>query len=135
MCTKYLQERKELVQALHKDIKLSDLPKITQPMLTIWGNQDQIFPLELAHRLKRLMLDSFSLNHVPFIFSTIWVRTHTSDHKECRSCNQCREVARDVQTFEVIPCRFFLLNSKAMATTARQTKGFRIKGNSNQELC
>ncbi|KAI8005977.1 hypothetical protein LOK49_LG07G00857 [Camellia lanceoleosa] len=56
MCTKYLQERKELVQALHKDIKLSDLPKITQPMLIIWGNQDQIFPLELAHRLKRTWL-------------------------------------------------------------------------------
>ncbi|CAL5373292.1 unnamed protein product [Camellia sinensis] len=97
MCTKYLQERKELVQALHKDIKLSDLPKITQPI-------------------------------------SIWVRTHTSDHKECRSCNQCREVTRDVQTLEVIPCRFLLLNSKAMATTARQTKGFRKKGNSNQEL-
>ncbi|CAL5332756.1 unnamed protein product [Camellia sinensis] len=29
MCTKYLQERKDLVQAFHKDIKLSDLPKIT----------------------------------------------------------------------------------------------------------
>ncbi|KAI8009173.1 hypothetical protein LOK49_LG07G01030 [Camellia lanceoleosa] len=53
MCTKYHQERKELVQALHKDIKLSDLLKITQPMLIISGNQDQIFPLELVHRLKR----------------------------------------------------------------------------------
>ncbi|KAI7984064.1 hypothetical protein LOK49_LG15G02342 [Camellia lanceoleosa] len=81
MCTKYLQERKELVQALHKDIKLSDLPKITQPMLTIWVNQEQIFPLELGHRLKSLRLDSFSLNHVPFIFSAISVRTHTSDLK------------------------------------------------------
>ncbi|KAL8472139.1 hypothetical protein ACS0TY_029380 [Phlomoides rotata] len=30
MCTENLQERKELIYALHKDRKLSDLPKITQ---------------------------------------------------------------------------------------------------------
>ncbi|KAH7520526.1 uncharacterized protein LOC107425299 [Ziziphus jujuba] len=53
MCTEYLQERKELIHALHKDRKQSDLPKITQPTLLIWGEYDQIFPLELAHRLKR----------------------------------------------------------------------------------
>ncbi|KAK9272258.1 hypothetical protein L1049_002629 [Liquidambar formosana] len=53
MCTEYIQERKELIETLHKDRKLSDLPKITQPTLLIWGDQDQIFPLELAHRLKR----------------------------------------------------------------------------------
>ncbi|KDP29699.1 hypothetical protein JCGZ_18634 [Jatropha curcas] len=53
MCTEYLQEKKELIQALHKDRKLSNLPKITQPTLIIWGEYDQIFPLELAHRLKR----------------------------------------------------------------------------------
>ncbi|KAJ1382003.1 Epoxide hydrolase-like [Sesbania bispinosa] len=53
MCTEYRQERKELIQALHKDRKLSNLPKITQPTQIIWGEQDQVFPLELAHRLKR----------------------------------------------------------------------------------
>ncbi|KZV44492.1 Alpha/beta-Hydrolases superfamily protein isoform 1 [Dorcoceras hygrometricum] len=53
MCTENLQERKELIYALHKDRKLSDLPKIMQPTLIIWGEHDQIFPLELAHRLKR----------------------------------------------------------------------------------
>ncbi|XWS44952.1 hypothetical protein CRYUN_Cryun15aG0094200 [Craigia yunnanensis] len=53
MCSEYLQERKELIQALHKDRKLSDLPKITQPTLIIWGEYDQIFPLELGRRLKR----------------------------------------------------------------------------------
>ncbi|CAL5373988.1 unnamed protein product [Camellia sinensis] len=53
MCTEYLEERKELIQALHKDRKLSDLPSITQPTFIIWGDQDQIFPVELAHRLKR----------------------------------------------------------------------------------
>lgn len=53
MCTEYRQERTELIQALHKDRKLSNLPKITKPMQIIWGEQDQVFPLELAHRLKR----------------------------------------------------------------------------------
>ncbi|XP_059641570.1 uncharacterized protein LOC132283604 [Cornus florida] len=53
LCTDYRQEKKELMLALHKDRKVSDLPKITQPTLIIWGEQDQIFPLELGHRLKR----------------------------------------------------------------------------------
>ncbi|XP_021912083.1 uncharacterized protein LOC110825866 isoform X1 [Carica papaya] len=61
MCTEYIQERKELVQALHKDRKLSDLPKITQPTLIIWGEHDQIFPLELAHRLKSHLGDNAQL--------------------------------------------------------------------------
>ncbi|WOG93891.1 hypothetical protein DCAR_0313179 [Daucus carota subsp. sativus] len=53
MCTENLQERRELIEALHKNRKLSDLPRITQPTLIIWGEEDQIFPVELAHRLKR----------------------------------------------------------------------------------
>ncbi|GAV83898.1 Abhydrolase_6 domain-containing protein [Cephalotus follicularis] len=53
MCTEYRQERSALIHALHKDRKLSDLPKITQPTLIIWGEHDKIFPPELAHRLKR----------------------------------------------------------------------------------
>ncbi|KAK3030983.1 hypothetical protein RJ639_035734 [Escallonia herrerae] len=52
MCTEYIQERKELIKALHKDRKLSDLPKIAQPTLIIWGEHDRVFPVELAHRLK-----------------------------------------------------------------------------------
>lgn len=52
MCTEYVEEKKELIRALIKDRKLSDLPKITQSTLIIWGEQDQIFPLELGHRLK-----------------------------------------------------------------------------------
>ncbi|XP_051127451.1 uncharacterized protein LOC127248923 [Andrographis paniculata] len=55
MCTENLQERKELIYALHKDRKLSDLPKISQPTLIIWGEHDRIFPLELGHRLKRYL--------------------------------------------------------------------------------
>ncbi|KAI8536274.1 hypothetical protein RHMOL_Rhmol10G0244300 [Rhododendron molle] len=53
MCTEYVQERKELIHALHKDRKLSDLPKITQPTLILWGEHDHVFPLELGNRLKR----------------------------------------------------------------------------------
>ncbi|KAK9166951.1 hypothetical protein Scep_002142 [Stephania cephalantha] len=52
MCTEYINEKRELLQAIIRDRKLSELPKITQPTLIIWGDQDQIFPLELAHRLK-----------------------------------------------------------------------------------
>ncbi|KAI4325671.1 hypothetical protein MLD38_031050 [Melastoma candidum] len=48
-----LKEKTELVIALHKGRKLSDLLKITQPTLIIWGEQDKVFPLELAHRLVR----------------------------------------------------------------------------------
>ncbi|CAN0878367.1 Uncharacterized protein Mb2734, partial [Linum grandiflorum] len=34
MCTEYLQERRELIETLHRDRKLSSLPRITQPY---WG--------------------------------------------------------------------------------------------------
>lgn len=53
MSAESYQEKKELILALHKDRKFCDLPRITQPTLIIWGEQDQVFPLELAHRLKR----------------------------------------------------------------------------------
>lgn len=52
MCTEYVEEKKELIQALLKDRKVTDIPKITQPTLLIWGEQDQIFPLNLGQRLK-----------------------------------------------------------------------------------
>jgi pimeloyl-ACP methyl ester carboxylesterase len=55
MCKDYLQERKELVEALHKGRRFANLPKITQPTLMIWGEEDQVFPVELAHRLKRYL--------------------------------------------------------------------------------
>ncbi|KAJ7946727.1 Alpha/beta-hydrolase superfamily protein [Quillaja saponaria] len=53
MCTDYVEEKRELIESILKDRKLSNLPRITQPTLVIWGEQDQIFPLELGHRLKR----------------------------------------------------------------------------------
>ncbi|KAK9904497.1 hypothetical protein M0R45_000720 [Rubus argutus] len=61
MCTEHVQERRELIQALHKDRKMSDLPKITHPTLIIWGEHDLVFPMELAHRLKRQIGDSAEL--------------------------------------------------------------------------
>ncbi|CAL0325121.1 unnamed protein product [Lupinus luteus] len=53
MCTEYHQERKELIEALHKDRKYSNLPKMTQSTLIIWGELDRVFPLALALRLKQ----------------------------------------------------------------------------------
>lgn len=53
MCTEYLKEKRELIGAILKDRKLSDLPKITQRLLIIWGEEDKIFPLELGYRLQR----------------------------------------------------------------------------------
>lgn len=53
MCSEYVDERRELLRAIAKDRKLSELPKISQPTLIVWGDQDKIFPVELAHRLQR----------------------------------------------------------------------------------
>ncbi|KAK9287074.1 hypothetical protein L1049_015484 [Liquidambar formosana] len=54
MCTEHLNEKRELIQSILKDRKLSILPKINQlPTFIIWGEKDQIFPVELGHRLKR----------------------------------------------------------------------------------
>ncbi|XP_062233101.1 uncharacterized protein LOC133930460 [Phragmites australis] len=52
----HIQEKTELLHALTNDRKLSDLPKISQvvshrsmlPTVIIWGEQDQVFPMELA---------------------------------------------------------------------------------------
>lgn len=61
LCTEYREQKKELIQALHKERKLSNLPKITQPTLIMWGERDLVFPMELAHRLKRHIGDSAEL--------------------------------------------------------------------------
>lgn len=81
MFTDFVQEKKELILAIPKNRKLSDLPKIhqvhfrswfifwitynadnalisynfhslLQPTLIIWGEHDHLFPLEYAHKLK-----------------------------------------------------------------------------------
>ncbi|MBA0619741.1 hypothetical protein Gotri_007068 [Gossypium trilobum] len=53
MCTDHLKEKRELLVAILEDRKLSNIPKITQSLLIIWGEEDKIFPLELGYRLKR----------------------------------------------------------------------------------
>ncbi|XP_060184344.1 uncharacterized protein LOC132614024 [Lycium barbarum] len=53
MCTVNHQERKELIETLYNNRNFTDLPKITQLTLIIWGEYDQIFPLELSNRLNR----------------------------------------------------------------------------------
>nr|GEV71264.1 alpha/beta hydrolase fold-1 [Tanacetum cinerariifolium] len=57
----YFEEKKECIEAVQKDRKFSDLPKITQPTLIIWGENDEIFPLELGNRLKSHLGDSAEL--------------------------------------------------------------------------
>ncbi|XP_008219440.1 PREDICTED: lipase 3 isoform X1 [Prunus mume] len=53
MYTEHVKEQKELIMAVPKNRKLSDLPKIPQPTLILWGEHDQVFPLEFAYKLKR----------------------------------------------------------------------------------
>lgn len=54
-------ERVELVNHLIAGRKVSDLPVIHQKTLIIWGEHDQIFPLELGNRLKRHLGDGAEL--------------------------------------------------------------------------
>ncbi|WOL01107.1 hypothetical protein Cni_G09820 [Canna indica] len=61
MCTTYVKEKTELIHTLINDRKNPDIPKISQPTLIIWGEQDQIFPLELGHRLNRHLRDNSEL--------------------------------------------------------------------------
>ncbi|KAK3034824.1 hypothetical protein RJ639_033729 [Escallonia herrerae] len=53
MCADHVKEKRELIRAILKGRKLSDIPKITQPTLILWGELDRIFPLELGQRLER----------------------------------------------------------------------------------
>lgn len=61
MCTEYVEEKRDMIRAIPKDRKLSDLPKISQPTLIIWGDRDNVFPLELGHRLKRHLEENAQL--------------------------------------------------------------------------
>ncbi|KAL3504745.1 hypothetical protein ACH5RR_034586 [Cinchona calisaya] len=61
MGSDFIEEKKDLIRAIPKDKRLSDLPKITQPTLIMWGDKDKIFPVELAHRLKRHLGDNAEL--------------------------------------------------------------------------
>lgn len=71
MCKENLQERRELIQALHKDRKVSDLPKITQVKYTYSlvpgtkvGAMLNIFSSCLACSMTRCFLDAADTNHL-----------------------------------------------------------------------
>ncbi|XP_021773315.1 monoacylglycerol lipase abhd6-A-like [Chenopodium quinoa] len=53
MCKNYVNEKRELIEEILKDRQLSKLPKIRHPTMIVWGEQDQIFPIELGYRLQR----------------------------------------------------------------------------------
>ncbi|RWR92424.1 Alpha/beta hydrolase fold-1 [Cinnamomum micranthum f. kanehirae] len=53
MSKEHAEEQRDLIRAILKDRKHLNLPKIAQPTLIVWGEHDQLFPLELAHRLQR----------------------------------------------------------------------------------
>ncbi|XP_038897764.1 monoacylglycerol lipase ABHD6-like [Benincasa hispida] len=61
MCSEYVEEKRELIKAIPKDRRLSDIPKIQQPTLIIWGEGDKVFPLEMGYRLKRHLEESAQL--------------------------------------------------------------------------
>lgn len=54
MCTNQRKERAELLQELLKNgAGMDPLPVLTQETLIIWGDKDQVFPVDLGHRLHR----------------------------------------------------------------------------------
>ncbi|EPS60389.1 hypothetical protein M569_14412, partial [Genlisea aurea] len=61
MLSSNAKQKKELIQAIFDNQRLTILPKISQPTLIVWGDQDRIFPVELAHRLKRHLGDNSEL--------------------------------------------------------------------------
>ncbi|KAJ8755660.1 hypothetical protein K2173_022255 [Erythroxylum novogranatense] len=61
MCTEFVEEKRELIRAILQNRKFSDLPKITQQSLIIWGEEDQVFPAELSYRLKSHLGDNAEL--------------------------------------------------------------------------
>ncbi|KAI3966984.1 hypothetical protein MKX01_040625 [Papaver californicum] len=61
MCTHYIEEKRDLIQNILKDRQCSNLPKISQPTLIVWGEEDQVFPLKLGYRLKRHLGDNAEL--------------------------------------------------------------------------
>ncbi|KAJ6954566.1 hypothetical protein NC652_006105 [Populus alba x Populus x berolinensis] len=91
MCGEYVEEKRDLIRAVPKDRRLSDIPRLTQPTLIIWGEHDRVFPLELGHRLKRLAFGG---------------QCSSDGRQEHRTCLKCREAEGVHQALEVVPGRF-----------------------------
>ncbi|XP_059644675.1 uncharacterized protein LOC132286365, partial [Cornus florida] len=53
MCKDYRKEKLELVEHILAMKADSDFPILTQETLLIWGDQDNVFPVCLAHQLQR----------------------------------------------------------------------------------
>ncbi|KAF0891343.1 hypothetical protein E2562_009503 [Oryza meyeriana var. granulata] len=58
MCVDQRKERAELLHELLKNgAGIDPLPVLTQKTLILWGDKDQVFPLDLGHRLQRHLGD------------------------------------------------------------------------------
>ncbi|CAN8233961.1 unnamed protein product [Cochlearia groenlandica] len=55
---KYVKEQREMIKDIPKDRIISEIPKLTQPTLIIWGEHDQVFPLEMGKRLEKHIGDN-----------------------------------------------------------------------------
>ncbi|NP_001152530.2 uncharacterized protein LOC100284273 [Zea mays] len=55
----YVDQKRERAELLHELLKtgagFDPLPVLTQETLIIWGDKDQVFPVDLGHRLHRLL--------------------------------------------------------------------------------
>lgn len=60
---------------------------LMQPLLIIWGEYDQIFPVELAHRLKRC----YSIPRSFIVFAVLLCRKPISDENCFQSVSECIE--------------------------------------------
>eukprot|EP01018_Ginkgo_biloba_P008120 Gb_04818 [translate_table: standard] len=52
------KEREELLQALVESNKKAQVPVLTQKILLLWGNKDEVFNLEVAQRMKEQLGDN-----------------------------------------------------------------------------
>lgn len=84
MCTECEQKR-DLIRAIPRDRKMSNIPKISQPTLILWGEYDKIFPLELAHRLKRHLGDNAELVVLKNAGHALNVEKQKEYHKHLKS--------------------------------------------------
>lgn len=143
MSSDYIEEKREMIKAIPKNRKISDIPAITQvssfleisskrkervqlnlcpffflqPTLIIWGEHDQVFPLELAHRLKRL--DDLIQLYIPLAFVipeqiliVFWrlkltLQAHRRQRRACsnqgsRPCLHGREAQGIPQALEIL---------------------------------
>ncbi|KAJ4872292.1 alpha/beta-Hydrolases superfamily protein [Raphanus sativus] len=56
-----VKEKREMIKDIPKDRIVSEIPKLTQPTLIIWGEKDQVFPLKMGERLKNHLGDNGKL--------------------------------------------------------------------------